>query len=277
MEDANKKMTLDDAKAYAQWLLSKGIITNFPNTEQLRSAIQVAMSLGFSTYGEVLSALQEMYSYQGKIQIFGSLPLALIQKTGQLQDIQEFFVDKDGKEICYKNGNLNEKPVVAVCRLKRKGMEDFCEYSVTSDDLKLSGGKELKEGGWEFKKGNKTWRTHPKQMWRKTARNIGLRSLFADCLRNVYVPTNVSEYSQEIENVTKNSILEGFKPKNEKVVKKNPLQENEVEVNLDSQQLDTQIKEVIKDIKDKEDWPKTQEVNFWPEDRKKGDKDEKNS
>lgn len=247
MKDIDKELSLSEAKQYAQWLLEKKMLNPqaFDNVEQLRTGIQVAISLGFKTHGEIFSAVQEMYYYNGSITIYGGLPLALVQKTGNLQSMEEFFVDDNGLKICYDNGNLKAHPAIAVCRLKRKGHSEYCEYHVTKEDLELSGGKLLPDGGWEFKKGKKqvisyTWKKYPKNMWRNRVRNIGIRALFADALKNVNIGNTGKDFTEEIEGVTKNEALDAFLPKKEdkKEIKepldtKNGLNEGNIEAKIE--------------------------------------------
>ena len=155
-------------------------------------ALKTCHALGFTTFGAMQLAVKNMYVVKGAIELWGNLPLSLVQRTGLLEDIDEFFVDEEGERICSKNKNLVQIPVACVCRVKRKGGEGWKEFAVTKGDLELSGGKALEDGGWLFTKGkdktaSTTWKKYPKIHWMYRTRALALRSLFADCLKNVAI------------------------------------------------------------------------------------------
>ena len=176
----------------SSYLIKKGLVPrSFKEPSQVYLALHSCQALGFSTFGSAVNALKEMYVFDGQIHIFGSLPLALVQKSGLLEDMEEFFIDDEGKKICYENKNLGNTPGGAVCRLKRKGMM-WNEYHITSKDLIKEGGKRSQDGSWIFTKGKDrkesyTWKAYPKSHLRYRARAIGLKSLFSDALKNMAI------------------------------------------------------------------------------------------
>ena len=132
----------------------------------------------------------------------------------------------EGERICSENKNLIHPPVACVCRVKRKGGEGWKEFAVTNKDLELSGGKALDGGGWLFAKGRDqtasvTWKKYPKIHWMYRTRALALRSLFADCLKNVAIHEHegmksgmIDAEGQKTENPAKNaSIAEKYAKK----------------------------------------------------------------
>ena len=173
-------------------LIKEGLVPrSFKTPSQVYLAIHTCMALGFKTFGEVAGIIKNMYVFDGQIHIFGELPMSLVQRSGLLEDMEEFFIDDEGKKICYENKNLTVVPNGAVCRLKRKGM-GWNEYHITAEDLIKEGGKRSQDGSWIFTKGrdrkeSHTWKAYPKTHMRYRARAIGLKSLFPDAIRNMAI------------------------------------------------------------------------------------------
>ena len=192
---------------------------SFKTPESVFMALQVCRAFGVVQFGHVLTTIQNMYIVNGSIHMFGDLPLSLVAGSGELEYIREFFVDKDCKEICSENKNLFNKAEAAICEVKRKGAIRQ-EFSVTRDDLILSGGTPREDGGWDFVKGrdrngnpyfSDTWRKYPKTHWRYRARTKALRSVFADVLKNITIaPHRPDNLSREQAEGPDSSILEHY-------------------------------------------------------------------
>ena len=188
----------------AKYLVDKKLVpSSFKNTEEIFIAMSVCHSLGFDTFGKMQGALKNMYILNGCVHMFGELPLSLVQRSGFLESLEEFFVDKEGKKISTENKNLNEKPMAAVCKVTRKGYPAN-EVIVTEADLIMSGGKRNQDGSWNFPQGgNKvsyTWKSYPKIHWRLRARHQALKSFFPDALKGVEVGETYSNLNFSAEN-----------------------------------------------------------------------------
>ena len=58
---------------------------------------------------------------KGSLYLWGELPLTIVMNSGELEDITEYFVDKDYKQISLENKNLDELPEACVVEITRKG------------------------------------------------------------------------------------------------------------------------------------------------------------
>ena len=184
----NKK---EDAYKMSKYLWKNKLLPESIKTHQEAFvSLQTAMALGYQTYGNMILAIKNMYFVNGQVELFGDLPLAVVEKSGKLEYIREFFVDKEHQEICLKNKNLDKEILSAICIVKRTDKEEK-EFHLTERDLKISGGKPDEHGGWSFKKkGNYesiTWKKYPKIHWTRRLRAFALKSTFPDVLKGVEI------------------------------------------------------------------------------------------
>lgn len=154
------------------YLKSRILPQRFDTPEMIVAAMQYAIELGLKP----LTALRQIAVVQGTPCTFGDLPLALVQRSGTLESIREFLVDKDGKEIGTKNGNLTAEVYAAVCIVKRKGDPNELERFFSLDDAKRAG-----------LGGSPTWKSYPKLMLKYRARSQALKDKFADALNGVAI------------------------------------------------------------------------------------------
>ena len=119
----------------------------FPKTldtpEKAIAAWQVAASLGLPP----AVAIQNMAVIHGSVNLWGQLPKALAEKTGQLEDFKLIKINDKQEEISLQNKNLNDQVWGAVVQIKRKG-RSMNEYSFTMLDAEKAGLKG-KAGPWK--------------------------------------------------------------------------------------------------------------------------------
>lgn len=99
--------------------------------EKIIAAWQVAASLGLPP----AVAIQNLAVIHGSVSMWGQLPKALVEKTGQLEDFKIIRFDADQKEISFANKNLTSEVFGVVCQMKRK-KRSMGEYYFTLDDAK---------------------------------------------------------------------------------------------------------------------------------------------
>ena len=196
IEEITKDKKIGEEKLWklAHWLGKKNLVPKSfdDKVDQIFIALQACLALGFTKYGSMILAMKNMYVFNGQVEMFGDLPLSLVQKTGELEKLDEFFVDEEYNKICFKNKNLESKIIAAVCFIKRKGQTER-EFSLTSKDLELSGGSPIEGGGWKFVKSVKynkqseTWKKYPKIHWIRRLRAFALKSVFPDKLQSVEI------------------------------------------------------------------------------------------
>lgn len=92
-------------------------------------------------------AVARMMYINGSLSIWGELPKALAEGTGELEDMELFLIDKDYKKICVENKNMTADPYAGVCRMKRKHRTKN-EYYFTTDEAEKAGLLK-KSGPWQ--------------------------------------------------------------------------------------------------------------------------------
>lgn len=160
--------SIDSQLAYASSLISKGLISStFKSPGHVVLAIQQCKVMGI----DPIVGLAQSYVINGKVCFFGDLPLAVVQKSGHLEMIEEFFVDDKLEKICFENKNIKSLVYGAFCRVKRFGDVSIFESFFTVDEATHAG---------LFK--NATWNKYTKDMLMYRTRGRALRAKFPDCL-----------------------------------------------------------------------------------------------
>lgn len=160
--------SIDSQLAYASSLMSKGLISEtYKNPSQVVLAIQQCKVMGI----DPIVGLRQSYVIGGKPAFFGDLPLAVVQKSGYLEMIEEFFVDDKLEKICFDNKNITSNVYAAFCRVKRFGDSSVLESFFTVDEAAKAG---------LFK--NQTWNKYTKDLLMYRTRGRALRAKFPDCL-----------------------------------------------------------------------------------------------
>jgi len=173
--------SLDKQLAYANSLITKGLVSDtYKNPSQLVLAIQTCLSLGV----EPTMGLKWSYVIGGKPAFFGDFPLMMVQKSGFLESIEEFFVNDKLEKICFENKNIKDKVFAAICRVKRKGDSSVLESFFTVDEAALAG---------LFK--NQTWNKYTKDMLMFRTRGRSLRAKFPDALGGL----EIGEFMEGVE------------------------------------------------------------------------------
>jgi hypothetical protein len=126
-------------------------------------------------------AIANMLCVHGVISIWGELPKALAEATGELEDFELFLIGKDYKQINFENQNLNDEPFAAICKIKRKGRTKN-SYHFTVDDADRAGLLD--------KKGD-VWKNYRGIMLKRRAQSEALKFEFSDALMG----TNIAEYT----------------------------------------------------------------------------------
>jgi hypothetical protein len=123
------------------------------------SAIVVAVMMGHELGLPPLAALQNIAVINGRPSVWGDAMLAIVQGSGQLEDINE---------------EWDEKTKTATCHYVRKGRTPQSS-TFSMDDAALAG-LSKKQGPWQ---------QYPKRMCKLRARGFALRDGFADQLRGI--------------------------------------------------------------------------------------------
>ncbi len=161
------------AEAYCK---SGFLPTHFDTPAKALTGMQYAYELGLKP----LSAMRQICIIKGTPSIFGNLPLALVRQSGLLDYIKEYLFDDKGEIICMDNKNLNSKPIMAVCKIKRIGDPEEIERSFSHDEA---------EKAKLFVKD--TWLNYEKTMLKYRARGAAIN----DCFPDVIAGMAIAEYT----------------------------------------------------------------------------------
>lgn len=171
---------LDEAyRAARMYLASKMLPARFDSPEMIVTAMQYARELRLPG----LVSLRQIAVVQGTPCLFGDLPLALVQRDGNLEWIKEFLIDDKGSRISFDDKNASAHPIAAVCIAKRKGDKEPVERIFSMEDARKAG----LDGG-------QTWKKYPKLMLKYRARSQALKDKFADSLNGVAI----AEYDHHV-------------------------------------------------------------------------------
>lgn len=164
-------------------ITSEMVPERFNTPEKLFGALMFSRSLNLPDI-----AIRQVAVIEGTPSLFGDLPLALIQKDGQLKNFKEVWFDKEYKEIRFENKNLDAEVFGAVCFASR-GEGEIQSFSYTMKDAEKAGQYPAKKRDGSINNFS-PWMKHTKMMLRYKARAIMAKSLFADKINGV----SISEY-----------------------------------------------------------------------------------
>lgn len=167
---------LDEEWKIANMLVQSRLLpTSYDSPQKVMAARQLAFELGLKP----LTGMRQIANINGTPSIFGDLPLAIVRNSGQLESFREFFIDKNGEEISFKNKNLATPVFGSVCVVKRKGMAEDTK-AFTLDDAKTA-------GLYPSKNPDKPWAKHTKRMLQMRARSWALKDHFGDFLNGMAI------------------------------------------------------------------------------------------
>lgn len=158
-------------------IMMKGMA--FPKTLDTEEKIIAAWNVAASLKLPPAIAIQNMAVIHGSVCIWGQLPKALAEASGELEDFSLVLIDKDQASILLENKNLNAEPWGAVCRIKRKGRTTN-EYVFTMNDAEKAG----------LDKKSGPWKDYRKIMLSRRAVANAVKFEFPDALMGL----NVAEY-----------------------------------------------------------------------------------
>ena len=141
-----------------------------PNSGFDENKIMVGIMHGMEVGLTPMAALQSIAVINGMPSLWGDGALAIIQASGQLEEMNEW-VEGEGKDM------------IAHCYMKRRGRpEPIQTYFSMADAIKA---------GLDQKKG--PWQQYRRRMLQMRARSWGMRDGFADILRGIKVREEVED------------------------------------------------------------------------------------
>lgn len=182
--------TIDEQLRFADTLIRQGMISSTFTTPQ---QVVVAMQWAKTMRMEVMSALRLMYVVDGRPCLWGDGPLMLVQRSGELESIIEFFVDEKGERICSESKNLASPVWGSVTQVWKKGDPRMQEDFFSVEDLKRAGLETTRAG-----KKKETWLKFERIMMRMKARTMALKSKFANHVNGVPVAEYDHHFSPDM-------------------------------------------------------------------------------
>lgn len=147
-----------------------GLVTPSNNIELVRTITEIAAGGGFPecfktpaqrfaayTMARALAgdsfqlALNNLAIIKGKMSMYGELPKALAQRTGEVEAFKVYAVDEHMKPISLENNNLNAIPYAGVCDVKRKG-QPANQFTYTIAEARTAGQYPPMKAVWENNK-----------------------------------------------------------------------------------------------------------------------------
>jgi hypothetical protein len=136
-------------------------------------------------------ALPNLAFIKNQLVMFGELPSALAEWTGEVKEKHTYAIDSAHKKICLENKNLDEAPYAGICVIQRKGREQK-EFTYTIEEAKKAGQypARLRDGSLNA---DSPWTKFTKIMLMRKAMAIAVKFEFADALMG----TEIAEYSYD--------------------------------------------------------------------------------
>lgn len=185
--------TLDDQLRFADHLLTQKMISDsFKTPQQVVIGFQYAKALGVP---EIL-ALRMMYVINGRPALFGDGPLSLVQRTGLITSLKEFYINEKGDEICFQNKNLKDRPYASITQVARRDQMMSQEDFFSLDDMEVA-----KINMNNFGKVKDVWAKFERIMIRYKARSMALKSKFTDVLAGIPIAEYDDHFSPETPNI----------------------------------------------------------------------------
>lgn len=171
--------TMDELARFAKFVHESGLAPKAFNTPQkIAVAVQLGMELGLLP----LSAMQNICVINGMPGIYGDAALALVEKSGLMEDFDEHF-ECGGKPAIGVPANIPED-FTAVCVSKRTG-----RARPTTTRFSVADAKRAALWG---KAG--PWQQHPARMLKWRARGFNLRDGFPDVLKGFRTADELADY-----------------------------------------------------------------------------------
>lgn len=184
-----KLSTLDQQLSFGATLLKQQLVSStFKNAAQVAIGIQYAISMNV----DPIIALRQMYVIKGVPNLFGDGPLMMIQRSGKMESIKEFWIDENCLEICVKNKNIKSEIFAAVTQIKRFGDPEIQEDFFSLDDLQKAG-MNIGPSGEKV-----VWKKYKRIMMRYKARTLALKSKFADLLNGVEISEYIHNFNPDM-------------------------------------------------------------------------------
>jgi len=153
------------------------------DTPQKRIA---AYNLGHALMGSKWQlALNHIAPIKGQLTIYGELPGALAEQTGEVQEKEVYALDEDYNKICLENKNIDWPAHAGVCVIQRKGRAKK-EFTYTLKEAEGAGQYPAKRRDGSINN-DSPWMKFTKVMLMRKAMAMAIKFEFPDALLGVPV------------------------------------------------------------------------------------------
>lgn len=171
--------TFEDLYRVSAQILKSGMLPRaYDTVEKVMTGITMVRELGLPP----LNGLKQLAIINGSPCLWGELPLAKVRNSGLLDSINEFAIDKDYKQICFENKNLDAEIYAAICMIKRKGCEQK-SFAYTKMDADLNPNSR-----------GMVWKNYRSIMMKRRARSLAIKDEFGDVIGGM----PIAEYDYDV-------------------------------------------------------------------------------
>ena len=143
-----------------------------------KSRIMIGIMKGAEVGLPPITALSTIFLVNNRPSIFGDGAIALVQASGRLEWIKEYF---EGTMAVDDEGRIDDK-WTAVCEMKRKHQAEVIRKTFSWGDARRAG-----------LIGKGPWKLYPQRMLQMRARAWCIRDGFADCLSGLAIAEEVQD------------------------------------------------------------------------------------
>lgn len=170
------------------------------------AAYNMAVSINPARWQIIVNGIADI---EGQLCLFGELPGALAEWTGEMEQRELYVIDKDYKRINVANKNLNEFPFAGVLEIKRKGRPTN-QFFYTMKEAEAAGQYPAMKAEWKDNKRTgkmipntkSPWMTATKVMLMRKALNMGIKFEFPDAIMSTPVAEWDHDAAPDIKDVT---------------------------------------------------------------------------
>lgn len=196
--DENRLLTPTTSSELSRFLSLLAEGGAFPDAFETQAQRVAVYQMARSLMGDQWQlALNHIASIKGRLTIYGELPRAIAEQTGQVEEFRVFTIDAAYREINVENKNLTEFPWAGVCEVKRKGRA-LKQYTYTIDEAKHAGQypamKFDRESRSKVMSADAPWNKYTRIMLMRKAQAMAVKFEFPDAI----LGTPVAEYDDDI-------------------------------------------------------------------------------
>jgi len=169
-----------DVVYYAKMMWRSGMFPQFKDPEQICIVFQTAHERKIHP----MKLANNCYIIKGRLKVHSEFPKALVQDSGKMTFYKEYLIDKDYKELCLENKNLDAEPFAGVCTVRRRGSKEDITVTFTVNEARAANllGNPKKEA----------WKSYTQRMLLSKARNFNLSYTFADVISGLSADEDVT-------------------------------------------------------------------------------------